>query len=336
MNKPVCYFIFLLIALTLPYLAEAKKADKKTATPAKAKVDTVKSVQPPAPPPKKEPEIIGSDVPVEQWMGKKFMCLRMPALFQKFGYELYTSPNLDKETMAIQPDIENKKHRLLYAPFVGKLLTVTAVSKPDSEYLLTFIDDASQLPVYGRTKKFAIQGIAFFDDRELAKKRWLGKDVFARKRHISTFDSVKSNVGSIKVFVQTPLKVVDIIFGLSPMPTQPLWIMVETPTKERGFIGTFFTWTNVMADLKKEYRPWTEDLYEENPQKTYTWGDDIWEQINTHNVINGMTKTQVLFAWNNPINKDTMAVNGKKLNRWTYQGQYVYFLGDTLVKIENK
>jgi hypothetical protein len=329
--------IIWLIILSVSFSAAAKKPEaKKNIAPAKsavqsAKVDSAQIKKAAAP-----PEIIGEDVPVEKWVGKQFVCLKMPVLFQKFGYELYTTEKLGKETKLINSAVENKNHRLLYSRFVGTMLTAVTVTKPDSEYLVGFLADSGKTPVFARTHKMAIAGIAYVPDMALALQRWAGKEVFARRRHVSTYDSTKSQVAGFKVNIETPLIVTDVKWGLTPMPTQPLWVQVETPAHEKGFIGIFFSWTNVMADQVRPYHPFTEDILEENPRKQFDWKDDVWDQINTHNVATGMTRAQVLLAWDNPAHRDTIAVSGAKKERWTYPGQYVYFSGDTLISIENR
>ena len=329
-----------MMALMFCALGVARES-KGIATPTAPKVASpsrpiVAHPLPPKPVADRPARITGVDIPIEQWIGRKFVYLRMPKLFRRFGYELYSSAKLKKETAPQKAELETKDHRLIYERFVGKTLTVQSVAKVDSEYLVTFTDDSTGMPVFGRTHVGALQGIAFYDDMAAAAKQWMGSQIYSRKRFVSTFDSVRSTVGSFKGEIQTPLKVTGIEWGLSPMPPQPLWLMVEAPDGSRGFIGTFFSWTNVMTDLRRPYAPYTEDLFTENPQETWNWPAEIWSQINTHNVVEGMTRNQVLMAWNNPMKQDSVVEGTGKQERWAFQGQFLHFDKGLLVRIENR
>lgn len=278
----------------------------------------------------------GNDLPPPQWIGERFIVLRMPPMFRKFGYELYPSPKLGAARGPVDLERQLKNRRLRHEILAGCTLLVDAVQPHDSGFVVAFRNPANGTAVYGRTKRGTITGIVRADDVALARARWLGKAVFARRRYVNTYDTADGIMGSLKVPIDAPLEVAGVVPGMSPLPPQHIWVRVETEDGRHGFIPTYFTWTNVMWELWRESPPWEQDIYERNPRQLYDWDDYVWDQINAHNVVSGMTAEQVLVSWGEPISRDSSAYRGKFRARWAYEGQYLYFDDRGLVGIENR
>ena len=86
------------------------------------------------------------------------------------------------------------------------------------EWLVTFIDEKTDMVIYARTRKGAIKEIALEDDLELARKRWMGKYDFSRKGVISTILENGNGFSSMKVRIQDSLKVIDVRWAQHRFP----------------------------------------------------------------------------------------------------------------------
>lgn len=273
-------------------------------------------------------------VPVPQWVGKKFVLLEKTKVFRKFGYELYPTPELSKSTTPVDPAIVLKNHRIKYKPFCKTVVTVTSVEKDgQGEYLVTFLAEKQQLTLYGKTKEGVIEGIAMERDLQTAKKRWEGKTIYCRRRFVDVYDPAISNFTSAKVPITEPLKVIDIKWGIIPLPPKLLWLHVERVDGSKGIIPTNVSWTNVIKRKKQVKVPWEHELFEKNPKELYAWDTYVWETINKHNIYIGMTIEQVSFSWGEPKNKSVKKNEiGKEVAICYYDGRVLTFENGVLVK----
>ncbi len=271
-------------------------------------------------------------VPVSDWPGKKFRLLEKTKMFQRFGYELYTSPHFSDEKTAPDTRIEHANHRLKYEVFNGRTITAVAVQKmAGGEYHITFKADTLNLTVYGKTSNGIIEGIALFSDFAAAEKRWKGKIIFSRRRSIEMFDSVASRFSSVRVSTTEPLFVKRIRWGVTPLPPKSLWLIVVRKDGSEGFIPLNYSWTNVLREDDTEKLPWERDIFEHDPRKLYSWEEYIWETIDNHNICTGMTTEQVRFSWGVPKEMQTVTDrDGRKITTYTYSGKTLRFVNDTL------
>ncbi|MGD9200209.1 MAG: hypothetical protein PVI26_01490 [Chitinispirillia bacterium] len=271
-------------------------------------------------------------IPVVNWIGKKFRLLEKTKMFQKFGYELYTTPQLSQTAEKVNSDIALPNFRIKYKPFKGKTLIVSDVKETDDgEYLITFNVEEMDLTVYGKTRKEIIEGIVLIDDFISAEKRWKGKTVYSRKRSIEIFDSTASRFSAERVSITEPLDVVSIRWGITPLPPKSLWIVVEGNDNLNGIIPINFSWTNVLKEEKVQGAPWEREIFENDPRKLYQWDDYIWQTIDKHSILMGMTTRQVQVSWGDPdkILKET--VNNRGVIKYIYQGKTLLFENDTLI-----
>jgi hypothetical protein len=271
---------------------------------------------------------------VNEWIGKQFVVLERQDMFKKFGYEMYLSKELEKSTSQVDTQFQLKNHRIRCDKFVGHLITAQAVEPVGSEWLCTFFDPTSGKTIFCKTHKGAINEIAYAEDLTFAMKNWKNKTLFSVKGVLSILE--KTGFSTSKVKVEEPLLVYDIVWGTTPLPVKPLWLMVSTSDGKSGFIPVRASWTNVLSDMKGEGFPWDEDVLMENPITKYNIDDLSLENINNHNVINGMTKEMVFLSWGKPLQKFQKALDGNMYECWKYPSQVVYLDSNGVFAIRNE
>jgi len=309
--------------------ASARKRDaaqQPAAAPAPAHAAAPAQTAPTPPPPA---------VPVEQWAGLRFLVLAMPPAYRQFGYELYPTAMLDKEKAPPDPAIQLKNRRLRYEALAGCTLSVAAVSRADSAWLVSF-RGGKAAAAWARTYKDAVKGLVLLSDLDAGRQRWLGKTVYAAKRQVNTYDSATGNMGSIALALETPLTVTAVAPGKPPLPPQPLWVLVRAPDGKTGFIATHVSWTNAMRDAVQPAEPWAEFLLEENPVTRYHLSPEVLALVNTHQLAKGMPRDAVRLSWGRPLARDSATAGGLSMERWVYPAQYLYLHGDTLAEIVNR
>ena len=265
------------------------------------------------------------DIPIEQWVGRKFIFLERMKNLQKYGYEFSGKPELF-------PDTDDQ---LKYSDHVGKTICVTSTQKRTlSYYLVSFVVEDSDEKIYGKAYKEHVKGIALYSELNNSKERWFGKTIYSKKKKITTYNEKEGRFGEIQVAIDTPLKVKDVWWSLG-LGWDSVWLIVETKSGEQGFIGTSFSWTNHPLDQWTKNRPWEEDVFEKNPREIYTWDNATWDLVNSGKVRIGMNKEQVSLSWGPPqkINKDIYRNSTNE--QWVYGNQYVYFENDIVTSMQN-
>jgi hypothetical protein len=206
------------------------------------------------------PGMATMDVPIQRVVGKSFVFLEKAPCDQGMGYPAF-------RVVATPSGEDDGRSRvgLAYSDFVGKELRVDAVEPltcPAGEYSVryTVVGDGTQL--LAQTLGQAVSDIAPVDDMTWAKQRWLGRIIYPKRRSVETYDAASGLYGRLEVRMNEPLRVVDVIWGLSA--TKPLWLVVQRDTGEQGFIATAYSWTNVYSDWWSALRPWENALAETN------------------------------------------------------------------------
>ena len=272
-----------------------------------------------------------------QWIGKKFILLAKPKMFQSLGYELYLTKNLSAANTGIDSNIETKNHHVRYNRFCNKIISVISVEPLAQEFLITFTVDNDGHKLFAKTHKQAIEGIADLGDLDKAAKQWIGKTVYARGRLINTYDSVSSSFSTVKITVQQPLKVTSVSWGTSPLPPKPVWLCVSTIINNNqvsGILPVFESWTNVMTDKVKTGNAWEDDIFEKNPLELYpVWDSLTWKAINAQTIVSGMTKEQVRISWGMPNIVTTDTTKAHCREQWCFGNQILCFENDTVAKI---
>jgi hypothetical protein len=276
------------------------------------KQDTIKQLPPP------DYYEIGS------WPGKQFVVLEKPTIYCTYGYELYTCPEIDScRGGSVDTLLISKYHRARCDRFAGNRLKALAVTAHGSEWIVSFEDAKSGMTLYARTTKGILGELALEDDLDGAKKRFLGKIVFSARGFITAF--TKGGASVTKVKLQDSLRVYDVRFGLTPLPTKPIWLMVESHQGNKGAIPVFYSWTNVKKELRGQGNPWDDDVFETSPERLYTIDAATWDIINSHTVRAGMTRNEVRLSWGAPLSTKTETLDGKERECWVYRAQRLYF-----------
>ena len=251
-------------------------------------------------------------------------------MLQKHGYDLRLSKKPSYKST--DPELETSIGGLKYDNFARKKIKALSVERGLFDYLVTFEEEGAGRKIYADSHKEHIGGIALVADLEKAKERWGGKTIWSKNKTISTYDAENDKHGDVAVRIGDPLKVVDVWWG-SPL-FGPLWLIVETKDKEKGYIRTKFSWTNQYRDWWKASRPWENDFFESDP-KTLGWSDEIWQKINDQRVATGMTKQQVSLSWGEPKSVTSTLSDDGSREQWAYSDQFLYFEGDVLKTIES-
>ncbi|NLG16355.1 MAG: hypothetical protein GX556_03360 [Fibrobacter sp.] len=275
-------------------------------------------------------------IPVQNWPGHRFVLLEKQKMFAQYGYELYPCRELDSCKSAADTSLTGTNHRLRYDKFKGGVLRAKEVENAANEWLVTFVDEKTDLVVYGRTHKGSIKDLALESDLEAAKNRWLGKYVFSRKGVISTVLENQKGFGSIKIRVQDSLKVTDVHWGTTPLPVNPIWLLVETKDGKKGFIPVRYSWTNTLSEQIRGIASWGDDILEKDPSTEYAWPPETWEVINNHRIVIEMTREQVFLSWGEPLARLQKEIQGIQRECWVYGSQELYFDEKGLVTIEEK
>ena len=309
------------------YLEEVPKETPKIDTVRKADTVSLKTAKDsavalPVPPP----------LEIESWPGERFALLEKPAAYCTYGYELYTCNRLDSCRGPVDTALSTKYHRVKCGMFSKLSLKVRSVERrPADEWLITFEDESTGNTLFAATSKGVYHEIARASDLDGAQKRWKGKIVFSARGFVSTFENGKT--GTIKVRLQDSLRVVGVRFGITPLPTKPIWLMVTTPAGGEGVIPVYYSWTNVKKELRHEGNPWDDDIFESNPALAVSADDSTWSIINSHHVRIGMTRDQVRLSWGSPQQRKSETYKEKERECWEYTAQHLYFDEKELIGI---
>jgi hypothetical protein len=276
-------------------------------------------------------------LPVREWTGRTFAILPKQKIVQAFGYELYLTPQLDRCKTPPDSLRETASRRVRCDKFAGSIVVVRDVTASGKEFLVRFSHKPTGTALYGKTRGGTVEGLADAVDFVEAKRRWLGKTVYSLRRFVNIYDSATGNISTRKIRIADPLKVVDVRWGTTPLPPQPLWLIVDAPQAVHGFIPVRISHTNMRADQKTSGKPWEDDILEQDPKLLHAWDAVMWEAIDNHSILPRMTKAQVRMSWGRPktLRNDSLPASG--CEHWIFEdGQDLRFIGDTLVSIDGR
>jgi len=269
---------------------------------------------------------------ISHWPGENFFLLPKQKILQQFGYELFLTEELSSNKAKPKAEFETGEHHVRCEKFGNATLIVSKVTLIGKEYLVSFKHEPTGVLLYAKTRNQNVEGIALEQDLKNARNRWLGKTVYSLRRFIDSFDSASGKITTKKVKIDEPLKVVSVSWGQTPLPPKPIWLSVQTQSAEAGFIPTCVSWVNVPADKKMADKPWSDDVMEKNPRELFSWDDAVWEAVNNHSVISGMSRQQVRLSWGPP---KAIARSDKTGEQWRFDnGQTLKFIKDSLAAIE--
>ena len=272
-----------------------------------------------------------------QWIGKKFFILPKHEIVCARGYSITTCKKNECDTLQADPQWETSKHHVRCEKIRGESLYVETVEPDNGEWWVTFFLIPSEKRLYARTRKQAINEIAFSDDLPAAKKRWMGAYVFSKRGTVSIKGSSPgAAITSKRISIQDSLLVTDVRWGITPLPVKPLWLMVKLEDGDSGFIPVRYSWTNTMADQIADRQPWDEDIYETSPSVLFNWDENMWETVNNHRVVLEMTADQVLASWGYPLKTAPLPEDRTNGAIWTYPSHKLQFRYGKLISLSER
>ncbi|MFA6850634.1 MAG: hypothetical protein WCS30_09805 [Selenomonadaceae bacterium] len=255
---------------------------------------------------------------IEQFSGNNFTFLNLPSDQQTSGYKIFTVK---------QAEAWDHSDPIDFAGHVGKEVTVTkTVWLPEpKEYLVYMTVNDTGEKLAERTRNGQLESLVLSDDLAKAKEQFQGKTVYPKARGMIGFNSAVK----IPVLIGSPVSVVDVIAGTDAQT--PISLIVKANGK-KAVLPIAYSWTNLPTASWLKTAAWQEDLFLKDPRKNLGWSRSAWENIDKANVVEGMTKDQVLLSWGKPnLTEDNGAV-------WTYGPKKLSFSGDKVqsIKVENQ
>jgi hypothetical protein len=252
--------------------------------------------------------------------------LALPADKQEQGYDIFIE---DQAARGWQGD---QAVRIPYAEHVSKQVTITRVvvtGDPIFDYTVYMTEKESQIKLAGRTIRGQLEGLAPAQDRENARKQFVGKTIYTKRMTlVGLYDPVMNpRPGSLTIPLGTPIMVIDVWDGIQS--AEPIWL-VGLVGGRKAALPIAFSWTNQPANAWLAGEPWQQILFMEDPKERSGWSQEVWNSIVAGDVKKGMTKDQVCLSWGNPARIDE-TIPGTSL--WFYGNTRLDFTGDILACI---
>jgi hypothetical protein len=263
---------------------------------------------------------------IQQWQGQSFTFMSLPDDKQAAGYSIFKVENASR---GFQGDVSV---RIPYAAHVGKQVVVTEVVPFDAGYglkeymvYMTVTDTGEKL--VGRSMRSQVNGLVLTADLKNARKQFLGKTVYSKLRELPGLATAGNSAPqAVSVGIGAPVVVVDVYPGIQIQ--DPIWLVVTVASGQKAVLPMNYSWTNMPQVFWNDSPAWQDDLFLEDPHKTFNWSADMWKQIETANVTVGMFKEQVRLSWGEATD---MEQDGFV---WIYGDKKLTFNGDVLISIE--
>jgi hypothetical protein len=288
----LCAFSYLIA----PANAFAQPPSPQNIVPGKKASDS-----PEAAPPRIDTATLFPFVPINSWVGQRFIFLPGPKASENGTYDDFSG-------------------RLVRKQYQGRVAKVISVSDFSGRAHLEFeVEDTKEL-LRARTLPYkeSIKGIALLDDISNARSRWAGKTLWCVLPRLSTYNEQNDMAGSLTVKRYSPVQVVDVVAGWDE--EKPVRFLLQTADGKRGFIDLNLSGTNVYKEFRNLFLMEYHFLIED-PRKTYKWPARTWNLIENSQIILGMTTEQVKMSWGAP-DKVTPTATGEN---WVYQAGTLKF-----------
>ncbi|MFA6849824.1 MAG: hypothetical protein WCS30_05670 [Selenomonadaceae bacterium] len=251
---------------------------------------------------------------IEQFSGNDFTFLNLPSDQKTVGYEIFTVKQAEAWDRSYPSD---------FSGHVGKEVTVTkTVWVPEQkEYLVYMTVNDTGEKLAEPTRNGQLASLVLSDDLAKAKEKFLGKTVYPKVRGLIGLNSAVKT----PILIGSPVDVVDVIAGTNAQT--PISLIVKV-NGEQAVLPIAYSWTNLPAASWSNTAAWKESLFLKNPRKHLGWSRSVWENVDKANVVEGMTKDQVLLSWGKPnFTEDNGTV-------WTYGRKILTFSEDKVKSIE--
>ena len=264
---------------------------------------------------------------IQQWQGHNFTFMSLPDDKQAAGYSIF---KVENASLGFQGDVAV---RIPYNSHVGKQVVVTEVVPFDAGYglkeymvYLTVTDTGEKL--VARSMRSQVNGLVLTADLKNARKQFLGKTVYSKLRELPGLATAGNPTPqAVAVGIGAPVVVTDVYPGIQIQ--DPIWLVV-TVNGQKAVLPMNYSWTNMPQVFWNDRPAWQDDLFLEDPHKTFNWSSDMWKQIESANVTVGMLKEQVRLSWGEASD---MEQDGFV---WIYGDKKLTFNGDLLISIEKR
>jgi hypothetical protein len=251
---------------------------------------------------------------VEQFSGNNFTFLNLPSDQQTVGYEIFTVKQAEAWDRSYPSD---------FAGHVGKEVTVnkTVWIPEQKEYLVYMTVNDTGEKLAEPTRNGQLESLVLSDDLAKAKEKFLGKTIYPKARGLIGLNSAVKT----PILIGSPVEVVDVTAGTKAQT--PISLIVKV-NGEQAVLPIAYSWTNLPVASWSNKAAWKEFLFQKNPRKNLGWSRSVWENVDKANVVEGMTKDQVLLSWGKPnLTQDNDTV-------WTYGRKILTFSEDKVQSIE--
>ena len=189
---------------------------------------------------------------------------------------------------------------------------------------MTVNDTGEQL--IGRTMRGQLEGLVLTADLNNARQQFLGKTIYPKARELSgLFVAGQAPVLAVANTIGSPATVIDVY--AANRSQEPINLIVSL-NGQKAVLPIAYSWTNHSTPAWTQIAPWQDVLFAEDPKISLGGSYDVWSNIQSGNVVEGMTKAQILLSWGKPFSHEAND------SVWTYGPKKLNFTGDVLHSIE--
>ena len=175
----------------------------------------------------------------------------------------------------------------------------------------------------------SLEGIAPVEDIAKARLQLLGKTIYPKSRSLEVANAQPGGTDPTAVTIQigSAVIVTDVYAGIQSR--EPIWLIVSA-NGQKAILPIAYSWTNQTVTTWTQTPPWQTALFMNDPRNSLGWSTELWSQIESGAVQEGMTKDQVRLSWG-PPNRVDQGITGAV---WVYGTKVLKYTGDTLTAIE--
>ena len=265
-----------------------------------------------------------ANVNIEQWTGHSFTFLNLPADKQSAGYEIFSE---NQATQGLQGD---SSVRIPYAEHVGKQVTVTAIvpfaaGYNQQEYMVHMTVNDTGEKLLGRSMRGQLEDLVLTADLTNARQQFIGKTIYPKSRELSGLYVPGVTTQAVSTTIGSPVTVVDVYAGNQSQ--EPIWLIVSV-NGQKAILPIAYSWTNIPSQSWTQNSPWQDAFFTQDPRISLGGSQELWNQIQSGIVQEGMSKGQVQLTWGKPIRMESND------SVWIYGTTKLSFDGDILHAIE--
>lgn len=191
------------------------------------------------------------DLKVQQWLGREFVFLDLPAEKRASGYDVYSATCKEEEMQ------KGTAKRISFAEHYGKHVTITgikpAVHNKEQVYFVTMTELETNMKLLACTFRDQLDGLLLFDDYQRSRWRFIGKPVYVKTTAVAQYNQP----GFVNIAYGQSVTVENVALGY--LDSKPLLIIAKLGDV-RVVVPIAFSWTNQEANTWKPTPPWQDDI----------------------------------------------------------------------------